>query len=29
MEPTDQEHRPNIVLVHGAIADGLEWMQVV
>jgi pimeloyl-ACP methyl ester carboxylesterase len=29
METTDQKHRPNILLVHGACADGSIWTQVI
>jgi pimeloyl-ACP methyl ester carboxylesterase len=29
MEPTDHKHRPNILLVHGAFADGSVWGQVI
>lgn len=29
MESTEQKHRPNILLVHGAMADGSEWTQVI
>ncbi|MCA1837212.1 MAG: alpha/beta hydrolase [Actinobacteria bacterium] len=29
MESADQQHRPNILLVHGALADGSIWRKVV
>jgi pimeloyl-ACP methyl ester carboxylesterase len=29
MKPADQQHRPNILLVHGAIADGSIWRHVI
>ena len=29
MEPTDHKRRPNILLVHGAFADGSVWGQVI
>lgn len=29
MKPADQQHKPNILLVHGAIADGSIWRHVI
>src|SRR5947209_6677702 len=29
MEPTDRKHGPNILLVHGAFADGSIWIPVI